>query len=129
MLRPGSITRDAIEAVIGPLAARPQESSEPHRSPGLLAKHYAPTTPVRLDARSVDPDEALLAFGPEPLAGAARTLNLSLAGDLAEAAHNLYAMLRALDAIGARRIAVMPLPEIGLGEALVDRLRRAAATD
>jgi L-threonylcarbamoyladenylate synthase len=129
LLRPGSITREAIEAVIGPLAGNPKESTEPHRSPGLLAKHYAPTTPVRLGAQTVDVDEALLAFGPEPLAGAARTLNLSPAGDLAEAAHNLYAMLRALDAMGARRIAVMPLPDSGLGEALVDRLRRAATTD
>ena len=129
LLRPGSVTREAIETVIGPLAGNPKDSTEPHRSPGLLAKHYAPTTPVRLGAQTVDVDEALLAFGPEPLAGAARTLNLSPAGDLAEAAHNLYAMLRALDAMGARRIAVMPLPDSGLGEALVDRLRRAATTD
>lgn len=129
LLRPGSITRDAIAAVIGPLAASRHESNDPHRSPGLLAKHYAPRTPVRLDALAVDADEALLAFGPEPLAGAAKTLNLSAACDLAEAAHNLYAMLRALDAIGAKRIAVMTLPETGLGEALVDRLQRAATAD
>ncbi len=118
-----------IEAVIGPLAASQGRSGEPHRSPGLLAKHYAPQTPIRLDAVSVDTHEALLAFGPEPLEGAAATLNLSAAGDLEEAARNLYAMLRTLDAVGARRIAVMPLPDTGLGEALADRLRRAAAVD
>jgi L-threonylcarbamoyladenylate synthase len=129
LLRPGSITRAAIEAVIGPLEESQRNAGEPHRSPGLLAKHYAPQTPIRLDASTVDANEALLAFGPEPLQGATMTLNLSATGDLEEAAHNLYAMLRTLDATGARRIAVMQLPETGLGEALVDRLRRAAATD
>ena len=129
LLRPGGLTRAAIEAVIGPLAA-PTASSpvEPVRSPGLLIRHYAPRTPLRLDARDVEADEALLAFGPSPPEGAAVTRNLSDTGDLAEAAHNLFAMLRELDAAGARRIAVMKLPATGLGEALVDRLRRAAAT-
>jgi L-threonylcarbamoyladenylate synthase len=126
VLRPGSITRSAIEAVIGPLDGRRDAETEPLRSPGLLARHYAPKTPLRLDATTVASDEALLAFGPEPLAGAGWTLNLSPTGDLAEAAHNLYAMLRTLDGKGARRIAVMKLPEGGLGEALADRLKRAA---
>ena len=131
ILRPGSITRAAIEASIGPLDAADPGAADPGadaplRSPGLLARHYAPKTPLRLDATSVEPDEALLAFGPEPLAGAGWTLNLSTTGDLEEAAHNLYAMLRALDEKGARRIAVMRLPKTGLGEALADRLQRAA---
>ena len=126
ILRPGSITRAAIEAIIGPLDAGETAADEPLRSPGLLARHYAPKTPLRLDAVSVAEDEALLAFGPRPLEGAGWTLNLSPTGDLEEAAHNLYAMLRELDAVGARRIAVMRLPEGGLGEALGDRLRRSA---
>jgi L-threonylcarbamoyladenylate synthase len=126
ILRPGGVTRSAIEQVIGPLADADAAEAGPVRSPGLLARHYAPRTPVRLDAVDVQADEALLAFGPEPLPGAACTLNLSPSGDLEEAAHNLYAMLRALDARGARRIAVMKLPAAGLGEAIADRLRRAA---
>jgi L-threonylcarbamoyladenylate synthase len=96
-------------------------------SPGQLASHYAPRLPVRLDATSVEPDEALLAFGPNPPAGALATLNLSPTADLAEAARNLFAMLRELDLSGASRIAVMPIPAEGLGEAIRDRLRRAAA--
>lgn len=127
ILRPGSVTRAAIESVLGPLDRAQAPKDEVLRSPGLLARHYAPATPLRLQATSVEADEALLAFGPDPLEGAACTLNLSAAGDLAEAAQNLYAMLRALDARGLRRIAVMPLPSAGLGEALADRLRRAAA--
>lgn len=126
ILRPGGVTREAIEAVIGRLADGEAGAGEPLRSPGLLDRHYAPRTPLRLDAVAVAADEALLAFGPAPLPGAAVTLNLSPSGDLAEAAHNLYAMLRALDDVGARRIAVMALPRTGLGEALADRLRRAA---
>jgi L-threonylcarbamoyladenylate synthase len=126
ILRPGGITREAIEAVIGRLADGGAAANEPLRSPGLLARHYAPRTPLRLDAADVAADEALLAFGPEPLPGAAVMFNLSPTGDLAEAAHNLYAMLRTLDEVGARRIAVMKLPQVGLGEALADRLRRAA---
>ena len=97
------------------------------RSPGQLESHYAPRLPVRLDTAEVAPDEALLAFGPEPPAGALATLNLSPGGDLDEAARNLFAMLRELDRSGARRIAVMPVPARGLGEAIGDRLRRAAA--
>lgn len=129
LLRPGGLTRWAIEAVTGPLAG-PAASSpgEPVRSPGLLLRHYAPRTPLRLDAEDVAADEALLAFGPIPLEGAAVTCNLSARGDLAEAARNLFAMLRELDGADARRIAVMKLPTVGLGEALVDRLRRAAET-
>jgi L-threonylcarbamoyladenylate synthase len=129
LLRPGAITREALEAVLGPLAEPPPAGSDPLRSPGQLTSHYAPGCPLRLDATTVAADEALLAFGPQPLPGAARTLNLSPRGDLAEAAANLFAMLRALDRPEVRAIAVMPVPDEGLGEAICDRLRRAAARD
>ncbi|MGH6898744.1 MAG: L-threonylcarbamoyladenylate synthase [Geminicoccaceae bacterium] len=128
LLRPGGVSREALEAVIGPLADPGEPSgTDPRRAPGQLASHYAPARPLRLDATSVGPDEALLAFGPRPLAGAARTLNLSAGGDLTEAAANLFAMLRALDLPEFRAIAVMSVPDHGLGEAIRDRLSRAAA--
>ncbi len=127
LLRPGGITRVAIETVIGPIAGpAPSGPARPRRSPGQLDSHYAPTRPLRLDADAVDGEEALLAFGPHPLRGAAKTLNLSPRGDLEEAAANLFAMLRALDRPEYRAIAVMPVPDDGLGEAICDRLRRAA---
>ncbi|PWR22443.1 L-threonylcarbamoyladenylate synthase [Zavarzinia compransoris] len=125
MLRPGGLPRAAIEAIAGPLRAAGDDAQAP-QSPGRLLSHYAPGLPVRLDAATVAPDEALLAFGPA-LEGAKATLNLSAAGDLAEAAANLFAMLRQLDGSGARAIAVMPVPGDGLGEAIRDRLARAAA--
>ena len=131
LLRPGGATREAIETVIGPIAlsdAIPSGSAA-HKSPGQLASHYAPSQPVRLNAASVAADEGLLAFGPQPLAGAREMLNLSPTGDLAEAAANLFAHLRALDQPGNARIAVMPIPPTGLGLAINDRLRRAAADD
>ncbi len=131
LLRPGGVTRAALEAELGPLAAGPGEPGRAPRSPGQLASHYAPARPLRLDARAVAADEALLAFGPEPLPqplqGAAATLNLSRAGDLGEAAANLFSMLRRLDQPDYRAIAVMPVPGLGLGEAIRDRLARAAA--
>lgn len=131
LLRPGGATREAIEAVIGTVAlsdALPSGNAA-HKSPGQLESHYAPAAPVRLDATNVAGDEGLLAFGPRPPAGARQSLNLSPAGDLAEAAANLFAMLRALDRPGISRIAVMPIPETGLGLAINDRLRRAATDD
>jgi len=131
LLRPGGATREAIEAVTGPVAlsdAIPSGDAA-HKSPGQLASHYAPARPVRLDATSVAADEALLAFGPQPLTGARQTVNLSPSGDLTEAAANLFAHLRALDQPGIARIAVMPVPQTGLGLAINDRLRRAAADD
>jgi L-threonylcarbamoyladenylate synthase len=128
LLRPGGVTREALEAVVGPLADPLTPSGAgPRRSPGQLASHYAPARPLRLDVAAVGADEALLAFGPRPLPGAARTLNLSPSGDLAEAAANLFAMLRVLDRPEFRAIAVMPVPGRGLGEAIRDRLSRAAA--
>jgi L-threonylcarbamoyladenylate synthase len=122
LLRPGAVARAEIEAVVGALAAA---AADRVSSPGQLASHYAPKTPLRLDARAVEPDEALLAFG-APLEGARITRNLSASGDLTEAATNLFAMLRELDAARAKSIAAMPIPERGLGEAINDRLRRAA---
>lgn len=123
LLRPGGLSRERIEALIGPLEG---VDGGPVRAPGLLGRHYAPRRPLRLGARRVAADEALLAFGPEPPAGARVTLNLSPRGDLAEAAANLFAMLRRLDEAEVRAIAVMPIPAEGLGEAINDRLRRAA---
>jgi L-threonylcarbamoyladenylate synthase len=133
LLRPGGLPREEIERVLGkPLARLPQdpgnETAQP-LAPGMLASHYAPRTPVRLEAQRVERGEALLTFGPEMVPGAeaaTAVMNLSMRGDLAEAAANLFGYLRALDTKGARAIAVMPLPSHGLGEAINDRLRRAA---
>jgi L-threonylcarbamoyladenylate synthase len=124
LLRPGAIATEDIERVAGGLRKR---SGVQISSPGQLASHYAPRTPLRLDASNVEADEALLAFGHDVPAGAVPIRNLSERGDLKEAAANLFAMLRELDASGAQRIAVVPIPEQGLGEAINDRLRRAAA--
>ena len=133
LLRPGGLPRADIERVLGRALAQPAEdaggdTSQP-LAPGMLASHYAPRTRVRLDAGRVEAGEALLAFGPDAVAGvdaATAVMNLSVRGDLDEAAANLFGYLRALDARGARAIAVMPVPHHGLGEAINDRLRRAA---
>jgi L-threonylcarbamoyladenylate synthase len=128
LLRPGAVTREELEATIGPLAPEAAEADDEElRSPGRLRSHYAPSLPLRLDATSVEPGEALLAFGAEPPPGAMQILNLSPGGDLIEAAANLFAMLRALDRPEHRAIAVMPIPGHGLGAAIRDRLERAAA--
>ena len=133
LLRPGGLPRAAIEQVLGHAVGRPPEEPETHSgqplAPGMLASHYAPRTQVRLNAHRLEPGEALLAFGPDPIPGneaAAATLNLSARGDLTEAAANLFSHLRALDTANARAIAVMPVPHEGLGEAINDRLQRAA---
>lgn len=126
LLRPGAIAREEIEAVLGAKLAEADAASgeEGRSSPGQLASHYAPKAPMRLGARRVEEGEILLGFGPS----AEAALNLSPSGDLREAAANLFAMLRALDELArGRTIAVMPVPEKGLGEAINDRLRRAAA--
>ena len=94
----------------------------------MLARHYAPTAGLRLGAREARDGEALLAFGSATPEHAGPLINLSATGDLTEAAAKLFSALRALDATGARTIAVMPIPEEGLGEAVNDRLRRAART-
>lgn len=131
LLRPGGSVRAAIETVLGrPLAGRPHGKIGGPLAPGALASHYAPKTRLRLNARTVHANEALLAFGRDLPAGApggTMTLNLSPTGDLVEAAANLFSHLRALDGRGASAIAVMPVPNEGLGEAINDRLRRAAA--
>jgi L-threonylcarbamoyladenylate synthase len=131
LLRPGGVPREALEAEIGPLALAGATEGEAARpSPGMLLSHYAPGLPVRLEAREVAPDEALLAFGPA-LPGTRVVWQLSESGDVVEAASRLFAGLRWLDAEGARLglngIAAMPVPEQGLGAAINDRLRRAAA--
>ena len=121
LLRPGAVTRAEIEALIGPLA---EAEADAKRSPGRLARHYAPKAPVRLEAQAPAPGEAYLAFG--PAAAGERVWNLSPTGDLAEAAANLFAHLRAADRSGPSAIAVAPIPGAGLGEAINDRLKRAA---
>jgi L-threonylcarbamoyladenylate synthase len=118
LLRPGAIPREEIEALVGPLAA----PDDVVRSPGQLESHYAPRAALRLNAEPAGPGEVLLGFG----AAAGAHLNLPPGGDLKEAAANLFAMLRTLDD-GAIRIAVSPIPQTGLGEAINDRLLRAAA--
>jgi L-threonylcarbamoyladenylate synthase len=125
LLRFGAVPRDAIEAVLNQAVPLAKQDSA-ITSPGQLERHYAPLTPLRLEATDVREGEALLAFGPDAPHGAIVSLNLSASGDLEEAAANLFASLRRLDECGANSIAVMPIPERGLGEAINDRLRRAA---
>jgi L-threonylcarbamoyladenylate synthase len=134
LLRPGGLTAEVIEALIGPIG-RPitpaeAEQSRSLRSPGLLVSHYAPSLAVRLNATDIAADEALLAFGP-PLPGAGATFDLSRAADPVEAASRLFEGLRWLDRegtrLGLRGIAVMAVPDAGLGAAINDRLQRAAA--
>jgi L-threonylcarbamoyladenylate synthase len=127
LLRPGGVAAEEIQRVGGQTLRRGGGAIV---APGMLASHYAPHAAVRLDAHEVRPGEALLAFGPGSVAGAAEavaTRNLSVTGDLTEAAANLFAMLNELDASGAMAIAVAPIPPSGLGEAINDRLLRAAA--
>lgn len=130
LLRPGGLAREDIEAVLGltiERAADVDAGESALRSPGRLTSHYAPRHRLRLDAQDVAAGEALLAFGPKPLDGASVTLNLSSSGDLVEAAANLFSMLHRLDGEDVSGIAVMPIPKIGLGDAIRDRLSRAAA--
>jgi L-threonylcarbamoyladenylate synthase len=134
LLRPGGVTIEALENEIGAIArggAHPvTEGAKGFRSPGQMRSHYAPALAVRLSADRVADDEVLLSFGP-PLTGGRRQFQLSPSGDTIEAAARLFEGLRWLDAEGARLgaggIAVMPIPESGLGLAINDRLRRAAA--
>jgi L-threonylcarbamoyladenylate synthase len=124
LLRVGAIAREAIEEIVGPLKTHADDKV---RAPGQLASHYAPRAAMRLRATTVESGEALLAFGRDVPPGAAIVQNLSMTGSLREAAANLFAMLHRLDASGAPRIAVMPIPDHGIGEAINDRLERAAA--
>jgi L-threonylcarbamoyladenylate synthase len=119
LLRPGAVTRADLERVVGPL----DDSGEGHRSPGRLTLHYAPEAPVRIEAEAARDGEVLLGFGPgvgEP------RWSLSVSGDLREAAANLFRLLREADRTRPVGIAVSPIPAEGLGEAINDRLRRAA---
>lgn len=128
LLRPGAITAEALEHILGEPVVRAGDMSSKPLSPGQLESHYAPSARIRLDAADVREGEALLAFGsPVPVSPGGAILNLSPSGDLIEAAANLFAYLRKLDECGAATIAVMPIPEHGLGDAINDRLRRAAA--
>jgi L-threonylcarbamoyladenylate synthase len=126
VLRPGGIMREEIAQVLGqPVSLASDQNNKP-ASPGMLSRHYAPRTRLRLDAIIAQSGEALLAFGPQVPPHDGPRINLSRSGNLVEAATNLFAALRALDSTGAAAIAVMPIPESGLGEAINDRLRRAA---
>jgi len=123
LLRPGGIAVEVIESLIGPLAAPGGDPARP-QSPGMGERHYAPGRPLKVNAPGAEDGEALLGFGPGAPQGA---MNLSPNGDVAEAAANLFAMIRALDRPDVTAIAVMPIPQAGLGRAINDRLRRAAA--
>jgi L-threonylcarbamoyladenylate synthase len=126
LLRSGGLPREQIEHLLGRALAASTVADEAPLAPGMLASHYAPKASLRLNAAAPRDGEALLAFGlAREFAGT--TLNLSARGDLIEAAANLFSHLRALDASGARTIAVMTVPQDGLGEAINDRLARAAA--
>lgn len=127
LLRPGAISIADLEAASGRTVLRFDGDARRPHSPGQLESHYAPRAAIRLDATDVRDGEALLAFGAQLPATAGAVLNLSATGDLIEAAANLFAALRTLDATGAPTIAVMPIPNVGLGEAINDRLQRAAA--
>lgn len=132
ILRPGSITIEELRAVVPEtesFTAQKINQDTELLAPGMLDKHYAPKTPLRLNVAEIFEGEALLAFGPEPLwtRRAAAMLNLSPASDLTEAAHNLFSHLHQLDQANAKRIAVMPIPNEGIGIAINDRLRRGAS--
>ncbi len=126
LLRPGGITKEQIETVIGAIEQGPQVSDRPS-APGQLESHYAPKARLRINAEAPGEDEAYLAFGDAPDHSGGVQLNLSPKADLSEAAANLYDFLRRLDAAGASAIAVAPIPDEGVGRAINDRLKRAAA--
>jgi L-threonylcarbamoyladenylate synthase len=130
LLRPGGVPAEAIETITGVTLIRPDSASAAIEAPGMLASHYAPEAAVRLDATTIETGEAVIRFGSDALPGigqASAVFDLSPSGDLAEAAANLFDMLKRADTVGAVRIAVTPIPDLGLGEAINDRLQRAAA--
>ena len=129
LLRPGAIARSDIKAVLGRELASLSRGDEDILAPGMTASHYAPNARLRLNARDLEEGEAGLDFGGvlTKAAGSNLVLDLSAQGDLVEAAANLFAHLRALDARGVSRVAVAPVPLSGLGEAINDRLQRAAS--
>ncbi len=121
VLRPGGIDVDDLKSVLGPLELASEDGNI--KSPGMLSQHYAPNAPIRLNATAAEEGETLLAFGGD---APGDSLNLSPSGDLIEAAANLFSMLHELDQPESGTIAVMPIPDEGLGRAINDRLRRAA---
>ena len=121
LLRPGGLARGSIEALVGPLS---EAEDEARRSPGRLTRHYAPHAPLRLNAAAPLPGEAYLAFG--PATEGPGVFNLSPAADVNQAAQRLFAALREADRLNPTAIAVAPIPREGLGEAINDRLKRAA---
>lgn len=127
LLRPGGVSQKEIERILGVRISTLALQQGVLKSPGLLESHYAPSLPVRLNVINPTKDEALLAFGPNVPAGAMRVINLSKTGDDREAAARLFAALREVDSSDYSAIAVMPIPDSGLGAAINDRLRRAAA--
>lgn len=131
LLRPGGVSADEIETVVGkPLIRLDDGKNHKIEAPGMLTSHYAPNARMRLNASSVQSDETLITFGHSNIAGennAKAVFNLSAKGDLSEAAHNLFDMLIEADKTGVEMIAVSPIPDEGLGEAINDRLTRAAA--
>ena len=132
LLRPGGLARDDIEQVLDMELADVDPSARPDApaAPGMLSSHYAPNARMVLNVSEASPEDGLLSFGPTPLPGADRAraeVNLSPSGDLAEAAANLFQAMRTLDASGAPVIRAQIIPNFGLGEAINDRLRRAAA--
>lgn len=129
LLRPGGLAAEEIEAFLDQTLIRAEHNAA-IQAPGMMESHYAPDAAMRLEVEDVKPGEALLAFGPTRVEGseeALEILNLSESGDLREAAVNLFSFMRQLDAHGACTIAVEPIPVDGLGEAINDRLKRAAA--
>ncbi len=125
ILRPGSVTLQEIEAVLG--CQLGTNTDKTIKSPGQLKRHYAPSIPLRLNVTHLNPKEALLSFGAHDLKGAIREINLSPQGDLQEAAANLFAALAKLDSSEYESIAVLPIPPQGIGLALNDRLKRASS--
>lgn len=125
ILRKGGIAREEIEKILGPIAISDRDNESPS-APGMMLRHYATKAPLRLNATGTLPDEVLLGFGPEPTGSQVFSVNLSPTANLKEAAANLFEMLRQLDKQSPKAIAVMPIPEYGLGAAINDRLVRAA---
>ena len=123
LLRPGAVTKEDLESIIGPIRVAESDDIAP-RSPGMLSRHYAPKTPLRMNASHPEANEVMLGFGPTSFPV---ELNLSESGDLLEASVNLFHMLHRLDAMGATGIAVTSIPADGLGHAINDRLKRAVA--
>ncbi len=124
LLRPGGLSKEDIEAVLGPIEIAGSDDTTP-KSPGMMSRHYAPNAALRMNVTSPEEDEIFVGFGDSFMPGQP---NLSTDGNLIETAANLFEILHALDASGVQRIAIAPIPETGLGLAINDRLRRAAHT-